>query len=186
MCNYHYILKKYLSYPYLILWLISKGYKIAACCGQSFNVKFKLYSVKREKGSIEPPLSALSCLLYHKGQQSEEWECLREISININKLLIVCFVYVRPCRVVVACLFVYPLFYTALCCCLFLCPLIFLYWCCWYIFCLFINHVNKPIIFVFGTFVYHFKNTISIFATILLYIHLRSAMNRFFGTHKYS
>ena len=39
------------------------------------------------------------------------WECLREISINVSKLLIVHFVYVHFCRVVViACLFVYPLF----------------------------------------------------------------------------
>ena len=33
-------------------------------------------------------------------------------------------------------------------------------------FCLLINHVNKPIIFVFRAFVHHFKNTISIFLTI--------------------
>ena len=62
------------------------------------------------------------------------------------------------CSVVVAC-FVYPLFFfTVLCCCLFtsLSPFIFLYWCCCYI-------------FVFGAFVYHFKNTISIFITICYY-----------------
>ena len=34
--------------------------------------------------------------------------------------------------------------------------------------CLFSNHVNKSLIFVFGAFVYYFKNTISIFVTILL------------------
>ena len=33
-------------------------------------------------------------------------------------------------------------------------------------FYLFVNHVNKPIVFVFGAFVYHFKNSISIFVTI--------------------
>ena len=32
-------------------------------------------------------------------------------------------------------------------------------------FCLFVDHVNKPIIFNFGTFVYYFNNTISIFVT---------------------
>ena len=38
-------------------------------------------------------------------------------------------------------------------------------------FCLFVNHVNKLIIFVFGfcyNFVYNFKNTTSIFVTICL------------------
>ena len=33
-------------------------------------------------------------------------------------------------------------------------------------FCLFINGVNKAIIFVFGVFIYHFKNTIAIFETV--------------------
>ena len=68
------------------------------------------------------------------------------------------------------------IFYTALCCCLLTTSFIYfmlmlslhvylfipffilkllLY------FCLFVDHVNKPIIF--GAFVYHFKNTISIF-----------------------
>ena len=42
-------------------------------------------------------------------------------------------------------------------------------------FCLLINHVNQPIVFVFGTFVYYFRNTISIFVTICytrIYIHM--------------
>ena len=38
------------------------------------------------------------------------WECFCEISINVNSLFIVYIVYVRPCTVVVACLFVCPLF----------------------------------------------------------------------------
>ena len=33
-------------------------------------------------------------------------------------------------------------------------------------FCLLVKHVNKSTIFVFGAFVYHFKNTISSFVTI--------------------
>ena len=42
-------------------------------------------------------------------------------------------------------------------------------------FCLFIDHVNKPVISVFGTSVYRFKNTISIFVTILIsYINDRA------------
>ena len=36
-------------------------------------------------------------------------------------------------------------------------------------FCLCVNHVNKPIIFVFGAFVYYFKNAISICVTIYRY-----------------
>ena len=91
------------------------------------------------------------------------WACLCEISINVNQLFIVYYVYVFPCRFVVACSFVYPLFYTALCCCLLISftEKLLLY------FYLFINHVNKPIISVFEAFVYHFKNTISIFVTLL-------------------
>ena len=71
------------------------------------------------------------------------------------------------CSDVVSCLLVYPLF---LYCTLllpvyffipFFIPLLLLY------FCLFSDHVNKPIIFVFGAFVYNFKKTISSFVTIL-------------------
>ena len=58
------------------------------------------------------------------------------------------------CSVVVAC-FVNPL--------LFILPLLLLVY--------FFDHVNKPIIFVFGTF-YHFKNTISIFVTIFMQFDL--------------
>ena len=36
-------------------------------------------------------------------------------------------------------------------------------------FCLFVDHENKTMLFVFGAIIYHFKNTISIFVTILLY-----------------
>ena len=52
-----------------------------------------------------------------------------------------------PCSVVVA-RFVRPFFIVMSCCC----------------FCLFVDHLNKSI--VFGTLVYHFNNTISIFVTI--------------------
>ena len=116
----------------------------------------------------ESPLPALSCLLYPKGQQSDECTCLGEISINVNKVFIVHFVYVRPCRVVVACLFFHQLFYTAFCCCLFISfsPLLFFILTVLLYFYLFVDNVNKPIIFVFGAFVYHFKNIISIFETL--------------------
>ena len=60
--------------------------------------------------STESPLFALSCLLYHSSLMNAlVWECLFKISINVNKLFIVYFVYVRPGRVVVACLFLCPL-----------------------------------------------------------------------------
>ena len=54
-------------------------------------------------------------------------------------------------------------FYTALCYCLFisLSPYFFILTLLLY-FCLFVNHVNKPIIFVFGAFVYNLKNAISV------------------------
>ena len=71
------------------------------------------------------------------------------------------------CSVVVACF--YPFFYTALCYCLFTSLSPFFYTDVVAIFLIFINHVNKPNIFVFAflfLFVYHFKNTISIFVTI--------------------
>ena len=53
--------------------------------------------------------------------------------------------------VVVVCLLLYALFISIM---------LLLY------FCLFVDHVKKPIIFSFGTFVYYFKNTISIFVTL--------------------
>ena len=79
--------------------------------------------------------------------------CLRGISINVNKLFIVIFVFCfrRPCSVVIACLL--PFFIQMLL------PR----------FCLFDNHVNKPF-----TFVYPFNNTISIFVTFWnkkVYVH---------------
>ena len=66
--------------------------------------------------------------------------CLREISINVNKLLALMLLPVLLIRYFFILHFVVA--------------------------CLFVKHVNEPIIFVFGTFVYHFKNTISIFVTI--------------------
>ena len=78
----------------------------------------------------------------------EECLCLREISVKVNKLLGVLllpvYLFIRFYFIlyfVVACLLLYPPF-------------------------LIVNHVNKPIIFDFGAFVYYFKNTISIFVII--------------------
>ena len=121
--------------------------------------------------------------------------CLRDISINVNKLftllLFVYFVYVvvdcvfclRCCclcilftlllfvyfvYVVVVCVFCLRLSLQS-CCCLLICLSLFgvllLY------FCLFVDQVNKCIVFVFGAFVYHFNNTISIIVTVLFLIY---------------
>ena len=82
--------------------------------------------------------------------------------------------------------------------------LLFLYWCCCYMretrsiilaeglqwtimyvrmlllyFCLFVDHVNKSIIFVFEAFVFHSNNTISIFVTLLFLLNNTIACLKF-------
>ena len=79
-------------------------------------------------------------------------------------LLFMYFVFVCPCRVVVACL---SLFYAAL---LLLPFYLFIPFCytdvvATFLF-LFFDYVNKSIVFIFGAFIYHFNNIISIFVTI--------------------
>ena len=99
------------------------------------------------------PLPTLSCLLYRRvcslmNALEEECFCLREITINVHKLLAVLllyvFVYFFILDFFVGCLLLNIPFYT---------------------------HLNIPIIFVFLSFVYYFKNTISIFVTIFLFIY---------------
>ena len=79
--------------------------------------------------------------------------CLREISINVNKLLALLllhfFIRFFILHFVLDCLLLNSLLL--------------------YFSTDFINDVNKPIIFVSGAFVDHFKNTISIFVTILFH-----------------
>ena len=84
---------------------------------------------------------------------------LREISVNVEKFFIVFCVFCLRCPsiVVFACLLFYPFFYI---------HMLLLY------LCLFVDNVNNVIISVFGACVYHFNNTIFIFATI--YIHRES------------
>ena len=53
--------------------------------------------------------------------------------------------------------------------CLFLCPFLFFILTLLLYFCLLVNHLNKPIIFVFGAFVDYFKNAFSIFVTIYIF-----------------
>ena len=67
--------------------------------------------------------------------------CLREILINANKQ-VACSVVVVYCTLLLAVYFLINLF---------------------------ISNVNKTIIFVFEDFVYHSKNTISIFVTIFMF-----------------
>ena len=71
---------------------------------------------------------------------------------------------------VIGCLFLnsFLYFYTALCCCLFISLSPYFFYADVVVIFLFISckHVNKHIIFVFGAFVYYFKNTISFFVTI--------------------
>ena len=108
-------------------------------------------------------VTTLRCLLYHRLStltNALERDCLwiRESSINLNKLFIVIFVFCLrcSCSVVVACLLVNMLiFYTAHCCRLF---------------GLFVNHVNKIIIFILEAFIYNSNNTISIFVTKWTYL----------------
>ena len=75
-----------------------------------------------------------------------------EISMNVNKLFILYFAYDRPCKVVNACLFVYPLFLhcTLLLLVYFFVPFYFFILTLLLYFCLFVNHVNKSIIFISG------------------------------------
>ena len=111
--------------------------------------------------------SVLSFILQHKQSDEGENLCLWEISMNVNKfLLLVCFVYVVLAVWLLYIYFVYPLFYTDVVdACLFLYPLffilIFIRWSC-----------KEDHCFVCGAFVYHFKNTISIFVTIFFFRHL--------------
>ena len=65
----------------------------------------------------ESPLTALSCLLYHKCQQSDDFTCMRMSSRNIYK-----------CKQVVYCVLCICLRSSLLsCCCLFICLYAILY-----------------------------------------------------------
>ena len=70
-------------------------------------------------------------------------------------------------ELLLTCLVVYPFFILHCCNCLFTSLSSFFILMLLLYFCLFVDLVNKPILFVFVAFVYHFKNTITIFVTIL-------------------
>ena len=120
-----------------------------------------VFSHKTDWILSESPLIALSCLLYRSESSlmnalEGECFCLREIPINVPKLLAVLllpvYLFVRffILHFVGAYLLFNPLFLMML--------LLYFY--------LFLDHVNKPTIIVIGAFVFYFKNTISIFVTI--------------------
>ena len=136
------------------------------------------------------PLSALSCLLYRRvscliNALEGECLCLLEISINVNKslaeLLLRVYLFFRLSLIllfVVAFLLLNPFFILMLLLVYFFISffiLMLLY------FSLFVYHVNKPIIFIFGAFVkminktaeqQQIKNSISIFVTLCLQLVL--------------
>ena len=93
--------------------------------------------------------------------------CLREIFLNVNKLLIVIciFCFRCPCSADAACLLVYPPFSYWCSCSLFtslytiFILILSLY------FCLFVEHVNM----MDGAFVFHLNKINSIFVTLLLF-----------------
>ena len=76
----------------------------------------------------ELPLPVLSFISQGKQFNEYTWRRLCLASWNLYKCKQV------VCSVVVACLLVYLVFYTALCCCMFTSWYLFLYWCCCYIF----------------------------------------------------
>ena len=100
-----------------------------------------------------PNLEIWKATLVSLSMQSNE--CTWRIMLFINKLLAVLLLYIFihffVLHFVVGCLLLNLHFYILM-------LLLYLY--------LFINHVNKPIIFIFESFVYPFKNIISIFVTV--------------------
>ena len=86
-----------------------------------------------------------------------ECSCFREISINVNKLLAVLLLYIFSVFFILHFAVGYLLLDLS-----FFILMLLLY------FRLFINPVNKAIIFVFRAFLNHFKHTISIFVIIII------------------
>ena len=121
----------------------------------------------------EFPLPGQSCLLYRRVNSlmnalEGERLCLCQISINVNKLFIVIVVFYL--RLSLQCWF---------CMITRLSP--FLYWCCCYNCCLFLDQVNKSIVFVLVAFVYYFcakrqhhfhfrNNTYKWFRSIIVFV----------------
>ena len=114
--------------------------------------------------------SALPCIS-PKGQRTDECTCMRMSSRNLFK-----------CKQVVYCVFCLRLSLQS-CCCLFIWLyaifiylghlIFFILMLLLYYKHLFVNRVNKSIIFVLWAFVYHFKKIITIFVTLFyLYFSL--------------
>ena len=111
--------------------------------------------------TLNPALSRLLYSMISSLMNALVGECfwLREIFINVNKLLALMLFHIRflYCTLLLVVYFLIPFLF-------FLVPTLLLY------ICLFDNLVNKLIIFVFGAFAYNFKNTISIFVMVLYFI----------------
>ena len=122
----------------------------------------------------EPQLPALSCLLYHKGHQSDERTCniMFLLSQNFYKCkqavycvfclrlslqncccLFICLSAIFILHFVVASLLLNPLFYTDI-----VAKSLFIRWSC------------KETNFIFWAFVYHFKNIISTFVISSIHV----------------
>ena len=106
----------------------------------------------------------LSCTFYRRissvmNAVDGQWLYFREFSINVNKLftvlLLVYFAYVCPCTIVIACLLLYPLFYTDV-------VAIFLF-----IRCIMLSCKIGPLVLFLDLFC---NNTISIFGITYLFI----------------
>ena len=118
---------------------------------------------------FESPLLALACLLF--------CSLIRRISLrNLYKCkqaacccyLFMCLSGFLYCTLLLLVYFFSPFFYTVvvLACILLYCRFIFYTDVVAIVICLFVNHINKSIIFVFGAFVYHLKSFISNFVKI--------------------
>ena len=89
----------------------------------------------------------------------------KQVACSVCCCLLICLFAVFKLHFVVACLILNPFFYIDV----FVAGLLFFILMLLPYFCIFVDHVNKPIIFCFfGAFVYHFQSTISIFVTIYM------------------
>ena len=86
------------------------------------------------------------------------------------------------------CILLFPVFFNSpffilmLLLAFFLIPFFILFFILLLYFCLFVDYVNRPIIFVFGAFVYHLKNTISLFVTTLSPLNVMNRLTFVFAS----
>ena len=97
-------------------------------------------------------------------------------SINVNKLLAALFLPV--------CLFIRYFILHFVVVCLLLSSFFILMW--FLYFCSFVDHINKSNIFVFGAFVYNYKNTISNFVMIFFIPPLKNRQHNRWSLQPFS